>query len=170
MLRRVSLIAAAALLLSGCWMYSFTGGGLPRHIRTIAIVPFDNTTAEAGLSSDIYAQLLAQLPRRLNVRVVDERVADAVVRGRVISVSERPPVVRPGQQQNDQFTTITAQVDLTVEVEIFDIRESRPIWQNSSLVVSGEFSPEGNQTRMDGQRVAIERLADRILEGAQSQW
>jgi hypothetical protein len=168
MLRHASLLVAAALLLGGC-MYSFTGGGLPRHIRTMAIVPFDNSTSEAGLSSDIYTELLAALPRRLNVRVVDERAADAVLRGRVVSVSERPPVIRPAQP-GQPLTPISAQVDVTVQVEIFDVREGRPIWQNSSLVVTGEFSPEGNQTRMDGQRRAIERLADRILEGAQSQW
>jgi hypothetical protein len=40
MRRSASLLALAGLLLAtaGC-LYSFTGGGLPRHIRTVAVCP-----------------------------------------------------------------------------------------------------------------------------------
>jgi hypothetical protein len=94
MVRQASILVAATLLLSGC-LYSFTGGGLPRHIRTIAIVPFENTTPEAGLSTTIFTQLQDGLPRSLGVRLADERVADAVVRGRITRFDEPPPVVWP---------------------------------------------------------------------------
>ena len=37
---------------AGC-LYSFVGGGLPEHIRTIAIIPFENSTSQPLLESEI---------------------------------------------------------------------------------------------------------------------
>ena len=47
---------ACALLLSGC-LYGFAGGGLPSHIRTIAVLPFENETPAATLQSELNERL-----------------------------------------------------------------------------------------------------------------
>jgi hypothetical protein len=167
MVRQASILVAATLLLSGC-LYSFTGGGLPRHIRTIAIVPFENTTPEAGLSTTIFTQLQDGLPRSLGVRLADERVADAVVRGRITRFDEPPPVVRP-PQPGGRVEPVQGQIRLTVEAEIYDLRENRPLWQNRGLTVIGNYQFD-REDRTTGQSRAVQELMRRILEGAQSQW
>ncbi|CAN5632775.1 hypothetical protein BH23GEM3_BH23GEM3_26640 [soil metagenome] len=96
MVRLASLVAVATLFLSGC-VYSFTGGGLPRHIRTIAIIPFENVTPQAGISTDLYTRMQQQLPRDLGVRLAEERVAGVVVRGRSGDVGETFGVARLGK-------------------------------------------------------------------------
>jgi hypothetical protein len=167
MVRLGSLLVTAAVLLSGC-IYSFTGGGLPRHIRTIAVVPFENTTPEAGLTTEIYTQLQEQLPRSLGVRLTDERVADAVIRGRITGFDEPPPVVRP-PAPGGRVEPVQGQIRLTVEAEIYDLRENRALWQNRSLSVIGNYQFDREQ-RLAGQTRAVQELARRIIEGAQSQW
>jgi hypothetical protein len=167
MVRRASLFALAMLLLTGC-VYSFTGGGLPRHIRTVAVVPFENATPEAGITTEIFTQLQEQLPRKLGVRLADQRVADAVIRGRVVSFDEPPPVVRP-PQPGGTVEPVQGQIRITVDTEIYDLRENRPLWQNRSLTVVGNYQYEREQ-RTTGQIRAIQELAQKIIEGAQSQW
>jgi hypothetical protein len=167
MARLVSILCLSALLLTGC-LYSFTGGGLPRHIRTVAIVPFDNTTPEAGLTAELLNQLQEQLPRSLGIRLADERVADAVIRGRITAYDEPPPVVRP-PQPDGRVEPVQGQVRITLEAEIYDIRQDRPLWNNRSLSVIGNYRYD-NELRETGQTRAVQEIARRIIEGAQSQW
>ncbi|MBA4156635.1 MAG: hypothetical protein H0X65_04060 [Gemmatimonadetes bacterium] len=167
MVRLASLVAVATLFLSGC-VYSFTGGGLPRHIRTIAIIPFENVTPQAGISTDLYTRMQQQLPRDLGVRLAEERVADAVIRGRIVAFDEPPVVARP-TQPGQQLDVVQAQVRVTVEAEIYDLRENRPLWANRSLSVIGNYRPDQEQL-LTGQARAIEEITRRIIEGAQSQW
>ena len=53
--RRVLTRAACGLLLvaSACIPYGFAGGGLPRTIRTVAVIPFDNETASPEVQREL---------------------------------------------------------------------------------------------------------------------
>jgi hypothetical protein len=173
MLPRASVLILMTVLLSGCFgvRYGFTGGGLPSHVRTVAIVPFEDASVQGGgVSGEIASHLQQNLPRRLNVRLANERVADAVIRGRIISIMEEAAQVRPLQPGQVATPVIEETLRITLEVEIMDLREDRPLWQNRSLVVTGRWNPTINETRTDGQQRAITDLAERILEGALSQW
>jgi len=158
---------AALVVLSGC-LYGFTGGGLPRHIRTVAIVPFENTTPETGISTELHAQLQEQIPRTLGVRLVDESVADAVIRGRITGFSEPPPVSRPAPP-GGRVEPVQGEIRITVEAEIYDLRENRPLWEGRGLSVTGNYRLQGEQ-RVDGQQRAVREITRRVIEGAQSQW
>lgn len=165
--RRASLLAACALLLSGC-LYSFTGGGLPRHIRTVAVLPFENGTAEPVLSSDVSLALQNQVPRKLGVRLADERVADAVVRGRITGYAETTPAFSPGQGQRE-VNIIQKEIRITFEAEIYDSREDKAIWKQSGISAIGRFQP-GQEQSAAGRARAIEEMVQKVVEGAQSQW
>jgi hypothetical protein len=167
LVRRASLAALLVLALSGC-VYSFTGGGLPGHIRTVAIVPFENATAQPLLSSDLQLAFQEELPRKLGVRLVDERVADALVRGRITGYEESSPNVRPGDTGTGA-NIVQQQVRLTFEAEIYDRREDRPLWQASSLSGVGTYRPDRDQASV-GRVLAIQDLVRKVIDGAQSQW
>lgn len=153
-------------ILSGC-LYSFTGGGLPRHIRTVAVLPFENSTTQPLLESDIERSLQAELPRNLGVRLAEERLADAVLRGRVNSYDEAATSVRPTQE--GQVPVVQREVRIVYDAEIYDLREDRPLWQARSQTVTGNYSPE-SETIVDAKARAIRELVKRVIEGAQSQW
>jgi hypothetical protein len=162
------LLSAVLLLASGGCLYSFTGGGLPSHVRTIAILEFENMTAYGGLiSSDLQQAMQQRIPRDLGVRVVAESNADAVIRGRITGYDERPEAVTAA---GDRPLTVAQQrIDITLEVEIFDQREDRPIWRGSSVTAAGYYTP-GQQDARLAREEAIRKLVVRIVDGAQSQW
>lgn len=58
-------------------------------------------------------------------------------------------------------------VRLMINIEIFDQREGRMLWQRSGLSVDGEYQPP---QEADGRKVALEKLVADIVDGAQSQW
>lgn len=159
----------ATLPLAGC-LYSFAGGGLPGHIRTVAIQPFDNGTTQPLLETDIQRALQSELPRKLGVRLADEATADAIVRGRVVGYDEVAASVRPATGPDiETVPVIQRQIRLTYEAEIYDIQQDEPIWTVSSQAVVGNFQPESESAEI-GRARAIEELVTRVIEGAQSQW
>lgn len=167
MLKLSSLLLGVLLLTSGC-VYSFVGGGLPRHIRTVAVVPFENTTPQPLLESEIETRLQEEVPRSLGVRIAAEDAADAVIRGRVTSYDEVAASVRP-TQQDQQIPVVQRQVRVSFEAEIYDLAEDRPLWRAGGLTVIGNFQPDTESSEV-GRARAIEDLVRRIVEGAQSQW
>src|SRR5262245_38204744 len=80
----VLIVSFALLSTAGC-MYSFAGGGLPSHIRTMAIGTFDNQTPSPDLPKELYDEMHKELQRRLGVRDAPRERADALVRGTIQS-------------------------------------------------------------------------------------
>lgn len=155
-----------ALVLTGC-IYGFAGGGLPPHIRTVAVLPFENQTADPLLTQEVTEAVRDEMHRSLGLRPAGEQTADAVVRGAIVSYE--PDLVlsyQPGQQERPVQVT-RRRVRLTVNVEIIDQRQGRVLWQRSGLTVDGEYEP-GNERA--GRAEALRKLVKDIVDGAQSQW
>lgn len=155
--------SVAACGLAGC-LYTFAGGGLP-NIKTVAILPFDNDTPQPTLTNDVTAAVTDAVQGRLGLRAAAQASADAVVRGRVVRYDPDVPVAfQPGVGRAD---VTKRQVQLTVDVEIVDQRTGRTLWQRQGLSLVGEYSPpqEG-----DGRKLALQKLENEIVDGAQSQW
>lgn len=159
------VVAVLATASSGC-LYSFAGGGLPGHIRTVAILPFDNQTAEPQLTQEVTEAVQEAMERRLGLRLADEASADAVVRG---SITRYEPDLLLSQQATPEgrVSVTRRRVRLTVNIEIFDRQENRVLWERSGIGVDGEYDPPNEA---NGRQVALEQLVADIVDGAQSQW
>jgi hypothetical protein len=143
------------------------GGGLPPHIRTVSVSSLLNETAQPVLATDIQQELESRLPRNLGVRLVSAGIADAVVRGRVTGYDETVPGFRsagPG----GRVDIVQSEVRITMEVEIYDLRQDRVLWRNGALSAVGQFQPD--EQALAGRGRAIEQLVNRVIQGAQSQW
>lgn len=159
------MLAAAC---TGC-LYGFAGGGLPPHIRTVAILPFDNQTADPLLSQQVTDALRQAFESQLGLRPAGEATADAVVRGAVVRYeSEIPASFQAAQPITNAPTEVTRKlVRISLNVEVFDQREGRMLWQRAGLTVDGEY----DRTReADGRETALKKLVKDIVDGAQSQW
>lgn len=165
---RIGSLLALLLSLSGC-MYSFVGGGLPPHVRTVAILPVENETAQPLLETDVERALQAELPRSLGVRLAEEELADAVVRGSIRRYDEVASSVRPSQGEQ-QVPVVQREVRITYDLEIFDQREDKLLWKATSQTVTGTFLPDNGETAQEGRARALEELVRKVIEGAQSQW
>jgi Lipopolysaccharide-assembly len=159
----VPLLLAAGL--TGC-LYGFTGGGLPPSVKTVALLPFDNQTAEPTLTQEVQSRVREAVESRLGLRQASESQADAVVRGSIVRYEPDLPVQYSGGE--GRAVNVTRRlVQITVTVEIIDQKQNKPLWQRSGLVLEGEYDP--GQERAGRDR-ALEKLVTNIVEGAQSQW
>jgi len=166
---RILLVSCLTLLtLAGC-VYSFAGGGLPRHIRTVAVVAFENETPQPLLESEVEARMQEELPRNLGVRLAAEAAADAVIRGRIVGYDELASSFRPSQGDDQTVPVVQRQVRITYEAEIYDMREDRSLWRAQSQSVIGNFQPD-SETPEVGRSRAVQELVRNVIEGAQSQW
>jgi Lipopolysaccharide-assembly len=149
---------------TGC-VYGFSGGGLPSHIRTVAILPFDNRTGEPALSQEVSDAITQAVQGRLGLRPASENNADAVVRGEIVRYD--PDIPLSFEAGQGQVTVTRRRVQITVNVEIYDQRQGKTIWQRNGLSVDGEYQPP---READGRKLALDKLVVNIVEGAQSQW
>lgn len=164
--RAASALFAAALLLAGC-MYSFTGGGLPPHIRTVFIEPWENTTPYNQLGPDVQQALQQGLPRNLGVRLAPLATADAVVRGKLATYDEQTTNINPNPTPGGRVEPLQAQVRITFDAEIYDLKRDSVLWRGNGISALGNFTP-GNVD--EGRRKAIEEVVQKLVQGAQSQW
>ncbi len=161
-----SLLPAILLAtLSGC--YGFAGGGLPPTIKTVALLPFENQTAEPTLTQEVGDNVRDALEGRLGLRQASASQADALVRGTIVRYEPDLPVQYTGDQDNGNVSVTRRLVQITVSVEILDQKQGKPIWQRSGLVVEGDYDT-GQEAQ--GRQRALDKLTTNIVEGAQSQW
>lgn len=158
------LVLGCAVALSGC-VYGFAGGGLPRTVRSIAVIPFDNQTSSAQIQQEFMTRLRAELRSRLGVREAGEAQASAVVRGSIIRYEPDIPIAFSSDRT--QSVAARRKLMLTVDIEIYDQVAGRVLWARKGMTAEGEYA---ERAETDGRRRAIEKLVNDVIEGAQSQW
>jgi hypothetical protein len=135
------------------------------NVKTVAILPFENDTPEPALTQEVNAAVREAVEGRLGLRLAGEANADAVVRGRVVRYEPDLPVAfQPGQ---GRVTVTRRKVQLTVDVEIVNQREGKTVWKRQGLSVDGEYDPP---QETQGRKLALQKLVNDIVDGAQSQW
>jgi hypothetical protein len=159
------LASLSGLALWGC-LYGFAGGGFPPNIKTVAVLPFDNQTAEPTLTQEVSVRVREAVESRLGLRQAGQNQADALVRGSITRYEPDLPVAYTGDE-NNQVTVTRRLVQITVSVEILDQRQNKTLWQRNGLLLEGDYDP-GQE--LQGREKALDKLVTNIVEGAQSQW
>ena len=162
-MRRSGLVSVA-LALTGC-SYGFSGGGLPSHVHTVAIIPFENRTPSPELQRELTESLRKELHDRLGLRDATEAKASAVIRGTIQRYETDIPVGYSAN--NKQTTSAKRQLQITVDVEMLDQVNGKTLWQRKGMTAEGEYEERGEAT---GRKQAIDRIINDIIQGAQSQW
>jgi lipopolysaccharide assembly LptE-like protein len=153
------------LALGACIPYGFAGGGLPRDIHTVAVIPFDNETASPEIQVELTDQLRKALDSRLGLRAAAEPRADAVVRGIITKYEPDVPVAVSADPT--QATTARRRVQVTIDVSIVNQKTGKTLWERKGLSAEGEY-PE--RAEAEGRKQALTRIVNDVIEGAQSQW
>jgi len=166
-MRRSGVLSLLSLLLalSACLPYGFSGGGLPSHVRTVSVIPFENLTATPEIQRELADALRAELQNRLGLRDAAENRANAIVRGTIQRYETDIPIGYSATNNNQ--TSARRQLQIAVDIEIFDQVSGKTLWQRKNLVAEGQYEERGEQS---GRRQAIERIINDMIQGAQSQW
>ena len=153
------------LLLTSCPYSLSGGGGVPRHIKTVAVLPFENETANPEISGELHLNLRKTLGDRLGLREAPEARANAIVTG---TVKRYEPDVPVGFSADPtRATTARRRVQIVVDVKIVDQTTGKTLYERNGLSAEGEYAEREEQA---GRKQALDRIVSDIIEGAQSQW
>lgn len=161
-IRRFGVLSLLGL--AGC-VYGFSGGGFPSHVRTVAVIPFENQTAAAELTRELSDALRKAMQSRLGLRDASEARATAIVRGTITRYEPDVPVAFSADP--NQATTARRRLQISVDIEIVDQTTGKTLWERKGLSAEGEYA---ERAELEGRRQAIERIVNDVIEGAQSQW
>jgi len=160
-----SLALVFVLATTGC-LYSLSGGGgLPKHVRTVAVVPFENETVSPELTGELHQELRKGMMDRLGLRDANEQRAHAVVTGKITSYEVDVPVSFSADP--NRATSARRRLQLKVDVKITDQTTGKVLYERSGVSAEGEYA---EREEAAGRKQAIQRIVNEIIEGAQSQW
>ena len=152
------------LLLTAC-LYTFSGGGFPRHVKSAAVLPFDNETPAAELSRELNDALRKGLESRLGLRSAPESRAHALVRGTIVKYETDVPIGFSADPA--RASSARRALSITIDVTIIDQTSGRTLFERKGLLANAEYAERNEE---DGRRQAIQKLVNDIIDGAQSQW
>ncbi|HEY2924600.1 MAG TPA: LptE family protein [Candidatus Eisenbacteria bacterium] len=160
----VWILAAAA---GGCG-YTVSSA-LPSHLKTLSIPVLVNNTVEFGLADDITQSLVNGFLADRHLRIVQERDADAVLRGAVAAYKNQVF----GYTSTERATEY--EIVLTVQVTFRDMIKNREVWKEDALTVRTTYNvvPVGSEparTEADGRREVVEKLTDQIVSRTVQGW
>lgn len=148
------------LSLGGCAYYSTsaTGSG---GIRTVAIPLLENESLEASVHQALTDSLTQGFITDGALRVVDEDLADAVLQGTVIEVTEEPFTY--GDVANQY------QISVFLKVSFYDTREKKTIWESERMRGYGIYDASGTRevNREDGLGAALQMLTRDVVDRTQ---
>lgn len=150
---------------SGC-TYSFKGGSVPPHLKTIAIPVVDD---QSGSGEPLLRELMTQQlnERFLNdnsLQLADKNSADAVLEAVVTEMRDSPAVLQGVEQVTQRKITITVRATLQDQV----LRKK--MWEKS---FSGwGYYPSGStlSQRTEGITEAIRKITEDILNETVAGW
>ncbi len=130
---------------------------------------FENGTPEAQLEQQLTDAVIERFVRDNHLRIVDEKSANAVIRGKVT------------QYRNAVFgfaaNTTTAnenRVTIGVQVTFKDLVKNREMWSDVIVKTANYYVQDvpGQQARneLDGRKDAITKIADEILSRSVEGW
>ena len=158
---------AGVLFASGCG-YSASPALLPQHLKTVAIPVFENGTPEAELEKAITDAVILRFVRDNHLKVVDEKSASSVLRGKVMSYKNSVFGFSNSTTSNEYRVTIGVQVTFK------DLVKNREMWSDQ-IVKSANYYVQAvpgqeAKTELDGRTEAIEKIADEVLTRSVEGW
>lgn len=165
--RLVAILQIGCMFLGfeGC-RYSFTGGSVPSHLKTIAIpiVQDQSGFGDPSLRDAFTEQLVSIFTNDGSLTPADRTSADSVIETVVTNVRETATVVKPGEQVSERRITITAHVTFT------DLKLRKKVWERD-FSQWGDFPSGASLTqRNDGIQEAIRKLTEDILNETVAGW
>jgi hypothetical protein len=160
----VLALAAATMIVAGC--YSFTGAAVPPHLKTIAIPLVDDQSGfgEAGTRESFTTQLIDLFTNDNSLQVADRGVADAMIEGAIVSITDAPAVVTQGEQVTRRRITVSAKFTFQ------DLKMRKKMWEKSFSNWGDYDSGGGLSQRQTGLQEALKKISEDVLLETVSGW
>jgi TolB-like protein len=159
------LIVYCSLFIAGC-TYSFKGGSVPPHLKTIAIPIVEDQSAygDPTLRDSFTKQLVDRFTNDNTLQLTDRNTADCMLEGMVTDVKDAPSVLQGGEQVAQR------RIIVTVRMTFQDLKLRKKIWEKS-FSNWGDYPSGGGLTqRNEGVTEAIRKLTEDILNDTVAGW
>ena len=166
-LRLLGAALALALFAQGCG-YTLVGraSNIPEDIRQIYVEPLINQTSRQQVEQILTQAIIDELVTRRRFEVTSDLAeADAILRGKVLTVAIRP-VTFDTDGLADNFE-IAINADMRFErPRVDELTEPEVIWKNARYVFRQDYPLEnaGGLDFFDRENLAIEETATRFAE------
>jgi len=150
--------------LSTCGPYSFSGSSVPSHIKTIAVPLFEDQTTEFGIKEKLTDAIIEEITRDNSMKIANESMANAIVYGKIISVTDQ------AYDYNADEQVQSYRVNVTVEVEVRDVKKAAPMWKEQWRQWGEYVIDPGTDARQEGIQAAIKKIAEDVLNKTVSGW
>lgn len=164
----VAGMAALALGVGAC-AYTTSTALLPSHLKTVAIPVFENATTEYTLEREVTQAIIEHFVRDNHLKVVDERSADASLRGKITEYRNSVFGFSTSAQAQEYRVTIG------ISVTFKDRVKNRELWTEDHLQKTVNYfvvdvPGQKARTELDGRKEAIQKIADEILSRSVEGW
>jgi outer membrane lipopolysaccharide assembly protein LptE/RlpB len=163
----VACLAAVAGL--GACAYTTSSALLPSHLKTIAIPVFENATTEYAIEQEITQAVVDRFVQDNHLKVVDERSANSVLRGKVVLYRNAVFGFSATTQASEYRVTVG------VSVTMKDMVKNREMWKDENLVKTTNYfvidvPGQKARTELDGRKEAIQKIADEVVSRTVEGW
>ena len=164
----VLMFSAAGLGLGAC-AYTTSSVSLPPHLKTVAIPVFENATNQYTLEQELTDAVVQRFVSDNHLRVVDERSANAVLRGKITLYKNSVFGISPQNLAQEYRVTIA------VSVVFKDQIKNRELWSDPNLIKTANYYVQNvpgqvASTELDGRKQVIAKIADEILTRSVQGW
>jgi hypothetical protein len=160
----LSLLCAFVLI--GCGVYSFSGSGLPSHIRTVAVPLFSNKSSEYGIKDDLTEGIIEALVSDGKLKVVRKEDADSIISGTVVEYKNLAYTY--DRSENVQEYIVRIYVDISYE----DMKKRKVIWEEERMEGWGTYDVQADPPEDEdiGKMRAIAKLTEDIVNKTVAGW
>lgn len=157
----LSLIAS----LSGC-TYSFKGGSVPAHLRTIAIPIVEDQSGygDPALRDLFTRELIDKFRGDNSLELSDRTSADCLMEGVVTGVSDAPQVLSGGERVAQR------RINVTVRMTFTDLKLRKKMWEKEFTQWGDYPSGVGLTQRGEGIKEAVRKLTEDVLNETVAGW
>ena len=159
---RYLFLCATSLVLAGCG-YT-TGGMLPKHIHTVHVPVFDNTTFRRGLEFDLTESLKRELMARTRLRLAEREQADSILDGSIVEVRERLLA------ETAEEEVISKRVTVYVDFEWRDRRTGHVLASARRLSRRADMLAARGEGVLTATQESLTCLAEAIVEQMEVGW
>ncbi len=161
--KKIIIIFVVPVLFAGC--YSFTGGNIPSHLKSIFIASVKDNSGFGNpkYRESLYQKLIEEFRNDGSLSVA-EKAGDARLSVSIISIREETIAVNPGQVETERKIVVTC------EAEYYDNVKKKLIWKKS-FPNFGNFQIANAATARDlAISTAINQIAADVLFAVVSGW
>ncbi len=156
-------LACLGLVMCSCWAYSFSSSALS-SAKSIAIRPVENKTTEYGIEDMLVDALISQFEEDNVLKVVPESQAD------LIMVAGITKYVHEASDYDESYTVSEYTCRITLDMNIFYKKSEELLWEDKALTDFGIYAPGDGDSEEEGQKRAVDKLVNEIMNRTVRDW